>query len=248
MKSYVFLTLCCMAVPCMSQSKFIEEQLSFPRVAAAKLSSDAALKTIFTAQNLNFPAAKIYLRIFKQEQILEVWASNDMQYTLVKTYGFTATSGQPGPKVREGDLQIPEGFYKITRFNPVSNYHLSFKINYPNPADALRNKAEKNMGGDIYIHGDNRTIGCVPLGDENISELYWLCASAYASNPVIPVHIFPCKMTPLQMKALEITFPQHMVFWKSIEPMYRFFESNSLLGEVTGTEENGAYKLALPWD
>ena len=81
----------------MAQDNFLQYQFSFPRVQQAKLSFDTSLQ-------------QFYLRAFKQEQILEVWATDDVQFKLIKTYKFTAMSGKLGAKKQEGDQQIPEGF------------------------------------------------------------------------------------------------------------------------------------------
>ncbi|MFN8283090.1 MAG: L,D-transpeptidase family protein [Chitinophagales bacterium] len=202
---------------------------------------------LFSKNGFHFPTKTIYLRAFKQEQILELWASDDIQYRLIKTYKFTATSGNCGPKQREGDLQIPEGFYQIDTFNPNSKFHLSFRINYPNFADSIRNKNEQNVGGDIYIHGGSQTVGCIPIGDKYIEELYFICKEIYKMS-AIPIHIFPCKMEEHNLKELHKAYPNQTDFWKSLQPMYRFFQSHKMLGEVTGCDTSGNYQLAIPWD
>ena len=96
-------------------------------------------RTLFEKQGYEYPPQNIYLRIFKDEQILEVWTKRDVDKTYKKVcdYEFCATSGKLGPKRQEGDLQIPEGFYYIDRFNPNSNFFLSLGINYPNKSDKI---------------------------------------------------------------------------------------------------------------
>ncbi|MDX1908244.1 MAG: L,D-transpeptidase family protein [Bacteroidia bacterium] len=109
----------------------------------------------------------------------------------IKTYPFTAMSGLPGPKLREGDRQIPEGIYQVGYLNPNSSYHLSLQVNYPNAFDRERAAAEgrTQLGGDIFIHGKDVTIGCIPLGDPAIEEVFILAAAAYPQG--IPVIIAP---------------------------------------------------------
>lgn len=231
-----------------AQNNLIENQLRFHRVASASSKFDSKIKSIFQQHQLSFPPNNLYLRIFKEEQIVEIWAGDNVQYQHIKDYPFTAFSGTLGPKEKEGDKQIPEGFYKIELFNPKSNFHLSFKINYPNHADSIRNQSVQNLGGDIYIHGSNKSIGCIPLGDENIAELYWICLNAYSIKQQIPVHIFPCKMEKDKMEKLYQQQPQFKSFWNSLEPKYRFFQSHKMLGEVTGCDSLGNYQLAIPWD
>ncbi len=117
---------------------------------------------------------KIMILAFKEEQTLEVYAKRDTTWHLVKSYPFTGFSGKLGPKLKEGDYQIPEGIYKIGYLNPNSSYHLSAKINYPNSFDKEKAKemGRSKLGGDIFIHGRSVTIGCIPLGDRAIEELF----------------------------------------------------------------------------
>lgn len=231
-----------------AQPIFLTQQLNFPRVQKANVQYNDDLEKLFQNQSLKFPSKQIYLRAFKQEQILEIWATDNGLFKLIKTYKFSGSSGILGPKQCEGDLQIPEGFYEIEKFNPESNFHLSFKINYPNEIDAVRNKNEQNIGSDIYIHGGSSSVGCIPIGDENISELYWLCAKSYAYNSTIPIHIFPFRMDKEHFEKNALNYPNLKSFWKSIQPLYLFFQSHKMLGEVTGSDENGNYQLAIPWD
>ncbi len=109
----------------------------------------------------------ILLRAYKQESELELWAKNkkDKQYTLLKTYKICASSGTLGPKRKQGDIQVPEGFYVIDRFNPVSNFYLSLGVSYPNASDKILG-VKGALGGDIFIHGNCVTIGCLPISDD----------------------------------------------------------------------------------
>ncbi len=92
------------------------------------------------------------------------------------SFDMTAFSGKLGPKLAEGDGQIPEGIYGIEYLNPNSHYHLSLKVSYPNDFDRARAAKEgrKNLGGDIMIHGSCVTIGCVPVGDDAIEDIFYL--------------------------------------------------------------------------
>ncbi|MFP2994661.1 L,D-transpeptidase family protein [Spongiivirga sp. MCCC 1A20706] len=127
----------------------------------------------------------------KEERILELWGEADANWKLIKKYPFTAFSGKLGPKLKEGDKQIPEGVYKIEYLNPNSAYHLSLKVNYPNAFDKQK-AAEENrtkLGGDIFIHGKAVTIGCIPIGDKAIEEVFVLASKAM--NKGIKVIISP---------------------------------------------------------
>ena len=120
----------------------------------------------------------------KHEKKLEVWGTLNGVQKHIATYHFTAFSGILGPKFKEGDRQIPEGIYGISYLNPNSKFHLSMRVNYPNEFDKKMAKQEKRtkLGGDIMIHGSDRTIGCVPIGDEKIEELYFLSEKVGIKN------------------------------------------------------------------
>ena len=124
--------------------------------------------------------AKIKLVGLKEERILQVYGSKEGVYSLFKSYPFTGFSGKLGPKLREGDRQIPEGIYRVEFLNPNSAYHLSIKINFPNRFDwqKARLDGRSEPGSDIFIHGKSVTIGCIPIGDLAIEELFYLLERA----------------------------------------------------------------------
>jgi len=127
----------------------------------------------------NWPRELCYVA-FKEERVLEVYGrlkETDL-WTFVKSYSFTASSGAIGPKLKEGDRQIPEGIYEVEYLNPNSSFYLSMKINYPNAFDRAKGEADgrTDLGSDIFIHGKAVTVGCIPVGDEAIEELFLLTA------------------------------------------------------------------------
>ena len=151
------------------------------------------LRAHFEAAGVRWPAGEIFLRGMKREGQLEVWARDNERepFRLVRIYPVTAQSGGPGPKRREGDMQVPEGFYEVDRFNPRSAFHLSLGINYPNASDRIL--GDPNAPGfDIFIHGGKASIGCLALGDPAIEEVY-LMALESRVRP-IHVHLFPARM------------------------------------------------------
>lgn len=116
----------------------------------------------------------LYLLCFKEEKKIKVWASGKFGRKEIKEFDFTGYSGDLGPKLKQGDGQIPEGVYEIEYLNPNSSYHLSMKINYPNAFDREKGKQDgrEKLGYDIFIHGKSATIGCIPIGDDGIEELF----------------------------------------------------------------------------
>ena len=174
---------------------FIDYQKSFQRPQEALQRKEDTLEKQFIAKKLSWPAKYIYIRSFKYDSQLEVWVKNDVKdpFTLFKTYRICALAGSLGPKRMQGDYQVPEGFYYISEFNPNSSYYLSLGINYPNESDKILSDS-LNPGGDIYIHGSCVTVGCIPITDQQIDELYILAAHAKdMGQDFIPVHIFPCR-------------------------------------------------------
>jgi len=145
------------------------------------------LKSPLKSQGFDDYPNKIAILAFKDERKLEVYGWKDNQPKLIKTYDFTAFSGFLGPKLREGDKQIPEGVYKMEYLNPNSSYHLSIKVSYPNDFDRRKGKLEgrKKLGGDIFIHGKAVTIGCIPIGDIAIEELFVLASSVKTGIEII---------------------------------------------------------------
>jgi len=127
---------------------------------------------------------RLLLIAYKKEQILKVYGLHTGKWQLIKTYPFTATSGNLGPKLKEGDKQIPEGIYNIEYLNPASLFYLSMKVSYPNDFDKAKGLLDnrQNLGGDIFIHGKAATIGCIPIGDEAIEELFILVEAADSQN------------------------------------------------------------------
>ena len=178
-----------------AQPSFVDYQKTYPRVASAMRGKEDTLKRQFEKAGLSWPAKQMYIRSFKYDSQLEVWVrnSNKEPYKLFKTYKVCALAGGMGPKRMEGDYQVPEGFYYINEFNPRSNYHLSLGINYPNPSDRVLSDSSR-PGGEIYIHGSCLTVGCIPIQNPQIEELYILAAHAKNNGQdFIPVHIFPVR-------------------------------------------------------
>ncbi|MDQ3046742.1 MAG: hypothetical protein M3R27_04270 [Bacteroidota bacterium] len=212
---------------CEAQSFRLTQQKA-TRVKAAYKEKWEGLKTDLQKKQLkeNF---EMYLRIFKQEEITEVWlrSKGDKEYKLFKSYEICSSSGTLGPKRKQGDGQVPEGFYHIAVFNPYSSYHLSLGVSYPNSSDKII-IGKGNAGGDIMIHGSCVTIGCVPLTDSYIKEVYLLAVEARKNGQnTIPVHIFPAKLDDKGFKKLEDEFDGNkklIDFWKSLKPAYEQFE------------------------
>jgi murein L,D-transpeptidase YafK len=226
---------------------FKEQQLKFPRVRSAFNEKQEKVQQLLTAVKVDPKSFTIFLRAYKSEQRLEVWAKNRLEkkHVFVTSYPFCASSGVPGPKRQEGDGQIPEGIYHIRHFNPVSSFHLSLGINYPNASDAVLGVKGK-LGGEIYIHGDCVTVGCIPITDDLIKELYVFAVEARSGGQEeIPVHIFPFVVTDDAVRSIEQrndASPEVKKFWNDLVPIHRAFESIKELSPVS-VDRTGRYHL-----
>ncbi|MBI3501165.1 MAG: L,D-transpeptidase family protein [Bacteroidetes bacterium] len=221
---------------------FKSQQQKFPRVKTAYEEKEKAMKELFSAKGIELSAAGIFIRAFKQEAQLEIWAKNKQEkYELIKTYSICSSSGELGPKRKQGDGQVPEGFYEIERFNPSSNFYLSLGVSYPNASDKILGE-KKNLGGDIFIHGNCVTIGCMPITDDKIKEVYVMAVEAKSNGGKIPVHLFPFRMSEENMKLYGEKYPQHLAFWKNIQKGYAYFESAKTLPSVK-VLNNGEYSF-----
>jgi murein L,D-transpeptidase YafK len=228
-----------------SSQGFKDEQLQYGRVKKAYEEKASLIHTLLRVNELDSASLRIFIRAFKQEHELEVWATDSLRegYVLLKEYHICRVSGTEGPKRRQGDKQIPEGCYQVERFNPWSNFYLSLGINYPNASDRIL-ADKRHPGGQIFIHGSCVTIGCIPMTDERIKEIYILAVEARNSGQDhIPVHIFPCRMEGEgYAKLLELHAEQEKLisFWSNLEEAYLYFEQNGFLPEFT-VDKKGRY-------
>lgn len=226
------------------QKSIKDTQLGYPRVRAAYLEKEGDIKKLFHDKKLLYPGFNLFIRVFKQEALLEVWIKSNgyENYTLLHVYDVCAGSGTYGPKRKEGDFQVPEGVYSINHFNPSSNFYLSLGLNYPNASDRILSDKHK-PGGQIYIHGNCVTVGCLPLTDDKIKELYVLAIEARNNGQDnIPVHIFPCRMSSTRLAGIQIDYPGHVPFWNNLQPVYDDFEKTKKLSRIV-VNSKGEYQL-----
>jgi murein L,D-transpeptidase YafK len=234
--------------PAEEPKSFREMQWKYPRVRAASKEKDEVLRQRFKEKGLVFPPRAILLRAFKQEAVLELWAAeaNVKPYVLVHEYRICTSSGTLGPKRRFGDEQVPEGFYELDWFNPQSNFFLSLHISYPNAADRILG-SHQNPGGDIFLHGNCASIGCIPITDEGIKEVYWLAVLVHNQRGRhLPIEIFPRRLTDDGLKALAAAHPNRpalIAFWTNLKEGYDYFEKSHHIPPIT-TRADGAYAFS----
>lgn len=237
------LILMLFAVSLHGQPSFLKQQLKYARVAGAFKEKWPAISTNLKAKGVDSANYRVLLRIFKQEQVLEVWlkSKNADKYVHYGNYDICRSSGEPGPKRTEGDYQVPEGFYTINFFNAFSDYYLGMQVDYPNQSDRILGK--RPYGGQIMIHGNCVTIGCVPITDDKIKELYLICLfSKGAGNPV-RVEGYPFKLSEANLSAAKEKFDKTLTdFWNNLKLEYDYFEKNRKVPGI-GVDKTGSYKL-----
>ena len=182
------------------------------RRAYQPLSSEvlALMQEKGTTQN-----APVLIRTYKKEAEFEVWKmAADGRYVLLKTYPMCRWSGQLGPKTREGDRQVPEGFYAITpgQMNPNSAYYLSFNVGYPNAYD----RAHGYGGGSIMVHGACSSAGCFSMTDQEIAEIYSLARDGFLGGQrAIQMQSLPFHMTAENFAKYRLD--PNVAFWKELK-------------------------------
>lgn len=157
------------------------------------------LRYHFETAAVEYPPSNIVLLASKFEERLEVWSTGDTAPVFIRAYPIQALSGQSGPKLAEGDGQVPEGFYRVIGLNPNSAYHLSLKLNYPNELDLIHARAEgrNSPGSDIFIHGKDVSVGCLAMGDRAVEDLFVMVADVGKDNVSIVIAPHDPRLAPL---------------------------------------------------
>lgn len=185
-----------------------------PRTVADALAqygsaAHARLAPYFKKAGVAYPPKRVALLVFKQEKRLAVWVADAKgSWRYLRDYPILAASGGVGPKLREGDFQVPEGLYAIENLNPASSYHLSMKVGYPNAFDRqiAAREHRTQLGGDIFIHGKNVSIGCVAIGDRGIEELFTLVAETGIAHTRVII-------APLDLRVASAPVAQSTPLW-----------------------------------
>ncbi len=239
------------ASPPAQAGEFAKRQLQFSRVQEAAKDRLPAVEADFRAAGAAWPPRGVYLRGFKSEGQVELWAApdKDSAWVLVRSFPVCARSGVLGPKRKQGDLQVPEGFYHVSVFNPRSSYHLSLGVSYPNAADRFHS-GKRAPGNAIMIHGNCVTIGCLPLQDGPIEDLYLAAVMARDNGQTtIPIHLFPCRLDDPTCEATLATAgaerPDLQAFWAGLRPGYDAFTTTKI-PPVVRAHRDGTYTVVTP--
>lgn len=218
-----FFCLLAFALPA-AASNYNETSADLPKLRATYMPD---IHRKFDEKNLIL-GSPVYIRIFKNEQILELWvrSADRKTYKLFKSYSVCNSSGVLGPKLKEGDHQAPEGFYTVTEewMHPNSQYYLAFNLGYPNEYD----KAHARTGSALMVHGGCKSTGCFSMRNRIMGEIYLIMEKHFEANGPgvpVPVHIFPFRMTKENMDKGMQYYPQWMSFWLNLKEGYDLFEA-----------------------
>lgn len=182
-----------------------------------------------------------FIRICKRERRLELWLRRaEAPFRLFRSYDVCCYSGTLGPKLSEGDLQAPEGFYRVSRkqLNPASRHHLAFNLGFPNALDRQLGRT----GSALMVHGGCSSTGCYAITDAGIDQVYAIVeASLEQGQPAVDVHAFPFVPTEAAL-ALEQDHRWHG-FWCNLRQGYQLFERDGQPPAVAARD--GAYVFDL---
>ncbi len=202
----------------------------------------AELKKVMKTKGMKL-GSPIMLRIFKEENVLEVWKQDHTgEYALLNDYEICKWSGKKGPKIKEGDRQAPEGFYHVTPalMNPNSSYHLSFNMGFPNAYD----RANDRTGSFLMIHGACSSAGCYSMTDEYVEEIYALAREAFkGGQKSFQIQALPFRLTPENM-AKHVN-SNNFEFWTMLKEGSDYFELTKQPPKVDVCEKRYVFNRAV---
>lgn len=246
MRLFSIFLLFCFLCSGMSPDSFREQQMNYTRIREAYGDKEKVVIKTLAERSISRGNLRIYLRVFKTEKVIELWAKNsaDTVFVPVRKFPICELSGSVGPKRRYRDLQVPEGFYHISKLNPYSKYYLSMQINYPNASDSIRG-VRGHLGNQIFIHGECLSSGCIAITNDRIKELFVYCIEAYNSGQEeIDLIIFPARLNDSNYSDLVSRYSKEkdeISLWADLKKSYDLFEQfrmpTSVRFRMDGTHE-----------
>ncbi len=235
-----------------------DDQVHAPKVQLAIQQRGAALREALEALGIPYPPTMAYVRVFKDEKVLELWAGPDRNGTLalVRTFplcterqelflGRKGGRSTPKPDADRAFLPpIPEGFYSIERyFTNDLTYFLALKLDYPNAVDRALTPRRRTFP-EVFVRG-----GCAPdasahVGTEGIMDVYLVTMEAHAAGQAhVPVHVFPTRMTPEATEDLKRgASSRRRALYDQLQRGFARFEASHLPFTVEAGED-GRYRV-----
>lgn len=234
----LFAMLAFLCLPALFAFAHAEAVPQTARSKAAYAAQASSVKAALADQGLTL-GSPVFLQITKAPAALTAYVQDaDGRFQPYRTWPVCAMSGGLGPKMREGDLQAPEGFYTVKpgQMNPASSFHLSFNLGYPNAFD----RANGRTGNFLMVHGSCVSVGCFAMTDPVIEEIWTLMQAAFEGGQSgVKVHIFPFPMTEVNMAAHSAS--EHAAFWQSLKPAWDSFAASGKVPAVS--VRSGAYQV-----
>ncbi|PWC10011.1 transpeptidase [Brenneria roseae subsp. americana] len=193
-----------------------------PAIVVTSTASEPAPITKELKQQLL--GSPIYIQIFKEERVLELYAQLSGEYRLLESYPICKYSGGLGPKRIEGDLKSPEGFYQVDlrQLKPDSRYYRAINIGFPNEYD----KSQGYSGRYLMIHGECVSVGCYAMTNNYIDEIYRYAEQALLNGQTkIDLAIYPFRMTEQNMQRHRNS--SYYSFWRQLQPGYAYFNQHN---------------------
>jgi murein L,D-transpeptidase YafK len=227
-----------LCLPALFAFAHADEVLETARSRAAFAAQEALIKAALAEKGLML-GSPVFLQITKQPgEVTAFVKDGEGRFQPFRTWPVCAVSGGLGPKMREGDLQAPEGFYKVkpAQMNPASSFHLSFNLGYPNAFD----RANGRTGSFLMVHGSCASVGCFAMTDDGIEEIWTLMQAAFKGGQAgVDVHIFPFPMTDANLDAHEES--EHAGFWQGLKPAWEKFAETGKVPAIS--VRGGAYQV-----
>jgi murein L,D-transpeptidase YafK len=213
--------------------------LSEAAIAELREKKREVVRGLFAEAGVAFPPATMLLRAFKKDKRLELWAGAEVgePLTHVTTFEVCAASGTLGPKRRQGDLQVPEGFYTLADWEAPLSHFPALLVSYPNASDRVLG-SRRDPGGDILIHGRCHSKGCLSLSDEGILEAFVAASAFRQAGGTASLHVFPAR----DMEALVAGTADPVLrgFWENLAEGLAWFERDHRLPAIQ-VDERGRY-------
>lgn len=220
----------------------IAAMLLMPFISSAGLlNSPSAPPTSTKETRQQLMGSPVYIQIFKEERVLELWVKMGEKFSLLHSYAICNFSGGLGPKRREGDFKSPEGFYNIERrqLKPDSRFYRAMNLGFPNEYDSYHGY----QGKYLMIHGNCVSVGCYAMTDSGIDEIFQFVTGALVfGQPRVQVSIFPFRMTDTNMARHK--YSDYIKFWQELKPGYDYFATHNQPPNVAIV--NGNYIIGTP--
>ncbi len=214
------------------------------------------LPNLIKQKGLKYDRLDILLIAYKKDLLVQIWIKEknfNSKFLPLTSFKITDSSvAIPGPKSKYGDRLAPEGYYTLKYYPSFrwSDFYLAFRVSYPNEADLIRRRywgISNKSGGDINIHGSCISIGCIPIGNPDMEELFFLIRANQKNGSNINVLLLPFDFKKIglhdQKKDAYNDNRKLYDFWQSLEKIDKYFQNTGMIPRLSVDQTTGYYKL-----